>query len=130
MRRLFIISTAIFWLAVVGFWLTGQRQPAPPVAAIAPAVAPSLREYSLPEVAAHNRESNCWMAIEGQVYDVTGYLPKHPSPPQIVLPWCGKDATQAWRSKTIGRPHSSRAGHLLNQCLIGNLREKKQAAAN
>jgi cytochrome b involved in lipid metabolism len=121
MRKLFIISTTIFWLAVAGFWLADFLRPPAQIVEVVPVVVPSLRDYSLAEVTEHNQEKDCWMAIEGQVYDITSYLPMHPSDPEIVMPWCGKEASQAWQTKTIGRPHSSRAMHLLNRYLIGKL---------
>jgi len=123
MRKIFIISTTIFWLAVAGFWIVGHFLAPLKITEIAPAAEPTLRKYSMAVVARHHQKNNCWMAIEGQVYDITTYLPAHPSVPEIVLPWCGKEATQAWQTKTIGRPHSSRAKHLLKQYLIGELRE-------
>ena len=123
MRILFIISTVIFWLAIAGFWLADYHRPSVQIVEIAPAAELGLRNYSLLEVAQHKLEKDCWMAIEGQVYDLTSYLPGHPSDPAIVLTWCGREATQAWQTKTAGRPHSSRANKLLQQYLIGKLRE-------
>ena len=123
MRILFIVSTVIFWLAVAGFWLASYQRPPVQFAEVESAAEPGLRNFSLPEVAQHKLEKDCWMAIEGQVYDLTGYLPDHPSDPAIVLPWCGKEATQAWLTKTVGRPHSSRANKLLQQYLIGTLQQ-------
>lgn len=123
MRILFIISTTIFWLAVAGFWLADYHRPSIQIAEVAPAAVPGSRNYSLLEVAQHKLEKDCWMAIEGQVYDLTSYLPDHPSDPALVLPWCGKEATQAWQTKTVGRPHSSRANILLQQYLIGKLHQ-------
>ena len=122
MRILFIISTIIFWLAVAGFWIGDFLRPPAQIAELTPAES-SLHEYSLKEVSQHKLEKDCWMAIEGQVYDITSYLPDHPSDPEIVLPWCGKEATQAWQTKTVGRPHSSRANILLQQYLIGKLHQ-------
>ena len=113
MRKLFISATAIFWLAVAGFWLTGFFLPAKPLPAISPGVEPADKSYTLAEVAGHGREDDCWMAIDGQVYDITAYLPDHPSNPKLILPWCGKEASQAWQTKGKGRPHSSRADQLL-----------------
>jgi cytochrome b involved in lipid metabolism len=121
MRKLFIISTAVFWLAVAGFWLAGYLHPEATNAEIAPVISPQLQVYNLVQVGKHDKKEDCWMVIEGQVYDVTSYLPAHPSDPAIVLPWCGKEATQAWQTKTIGRPHSNRAAHLLSKYHIGKL---------
>ena len=61
------------------------------------------------------------MAIERTVYDLTRYLPEHPSRSGIVEPWCGKEATEAYRTKMKGRPHSPEAGQLLTQFRIGVL---------
>lgn len=128
MRKLFIISTVIFWLAVAGFWLADVFiTNIPPVTVVSPVVEPAVVEpavkgYLLAEVAGHARQDDCWMAIEGSVYDFTTYLPDHPSAPELILPWCGKEATQAWRTKNKGRSHSSRANQLLEKYRIGQLR--------
>lgn len=61
------------------------------------------------------------MAIDGSIYDLTPYLPDHPSKPSIILPWCGKDASEAYRTKTKGRSHSPEADQLLVNYRIGAL---------
>jgi len=122
MRKLFIISTVIFWLAVAGFWLADFCITTIPVTAVSPVVEPAVKGYLLAEVAGHARQNDCWMAIEGSVYDITTYLPDHPSEPELILPWCGKEATQAWRTKNKGRTHTSRANQLLEKYRIGALR--------
>ena len=116
MSRLFFVSTAVFWLAVLTIW-TGSATPAAPVAP--KAVAPM--RYTLAELGQHSTPEDCWMAIGGKVYDVTAYLPDHPSAPRVILPWCGKDADQAYRTKTRGRPHSVEADRLLRRYFIGEL---------
>lgn len=121
MRKLFIISTTIFWLAVAGFWFADYLRPAAQLTPVAEQ--PSTREYSQAEVARHSLENDCWVAIEGQVYDITSYLPAHPSEPELVMPWCGKESSQAWQTKTRGRPHSPHAINLLSQYLIGKLHQ-------
>ena len=45
------------------------------------------------EVAKHNDRSSCWVIVDGEAYDVTSYLDKHPGGPQILLQHGGKDAT-------------------------------------
>lgn len=121
MRKLFIVSTAIFWLAVAGFWLASLRPASEPVRAVSTMMEPAVKNYSLEEVAVHGSEGDCWMAIDDMVYDITTYLPDHPSEPELILPWCGKEATQAWQTKGKGRPHSSRANQLLEKYRIGAL---------
>lgn len=118
MTRLFTyLATGLFWLAVAAFWAGGHSAPPP---AEAPA-APALRAIALAEVARHAVPEDCWMAIAGKVYDVTPYLPDHPSRPSVILPWCGREASEAYRTKTKGRPHSPEADRLLSAYLVGRL---------
>lgn len=122
MRKLFIISTVIFWLAVAGIWLADFCISTIPVTVASPVVKPAVKGYLLAEVAGHARQNDCWMAIDGSVYDITTYLPGHPSEPELILPWCGKETTQAWRTKNKGRTHSPWANQLLEKYKIGALR--------
>jgi cytochrome b involved in lipid metabolism len=116
-RKLFLLATALFWLAVLGIWAGSRWQFAPQDEA--PFALP--RRFTLAEVARHTSVDDCWMAINGKVYDLTSYLPEHPSRPGIILPWCGKEATDAYRTKTKGRPHSPAADRLLATYQIGLL---------
>jgi cytochrome b involved in lipid metabolism len=71
------------------------------------------------ELARHASGADCWMAIRGAVYDLTRYLPDHPSEPEIIEPWCGREATRAYETKLRGRPHSARADEMLERLRIG-----------
>ena len=79
--------------------------------------------FTRDEVAKHATKSDCWMIIDDQVYDFTNYLPQHPAAPDVMLKFCGKNATEAWKSKGgIGRPHSVRAASMLEKYRQGTLR--------
>ena len=65
---------------------------AAPAAAAAPA-APARKEYTLEEVAQHNKEKDCWVVVNGEVLDVTGFMKDHPGGKQAILLFAGKDAT-------------------------------------
>jgi len=67
---------------------------APSVPAPAPAAPAALKEYTLDEIAKHNSESDCWVAVNGQVLDATSFLSKHPGGKQAILLYSGKDATE------------------------------------
>ncbi|MBK9363424.1 MAG: cytochrome b5 domain-containing protein [Rubrivivax sp.] len=126
MKALFLLATALFWLAVAAFgWF--DRPPAAAPAVQPPSAAPSAasarpeRRYTLAEVARHATPADCWMAIDGGVYDFSAYLPQHPSDPALIEPWCGREASEAYRTKTRGRPHSQRATAMMAGYRMGTL---------
>ena len=84
MKKLFISSTLLFGIAVAGFWLAAALSPEP-VGQTAVA-APTEKQYSLQDVAKHATPGDCWMSINGQVYDFTAYLPGHPADPAVIQP--------------------------------------------
>jgi L-lactate dehydrogenase (cytochrome) len=51
------------------------------------------------ELARHRLPEDCWVAIEGKVYDLTGFLDRHPGGRNLLLPFAGKDATRAFTGK-------------------------------
>ncbi|ABD87487.1 cytochrome b5 domain-containing protein [Rhodopseudomonas palustris] len=117
MRKLFIATTATFWAMVLAFWGGSLWSPD----AEQPLAAAPDRAIAAAELAKHTTPETCWMAIRGDVYDLAAYLPDHPSRPQIIEPWCGKDATEAYNTKTKNRPHSKEADEMLPKYRIGRL---------
>lgn len=80
-------------------------------------------QYTLDDVAKHSTLEDCWMAIEGAVYDFTDYIPRHPAPDSVIKPWCGKEATEGMRTKGANRDHSSAAWQMMEDYRIGVLAE-------
>lgn len=72
-------------------------------------------------IARHDNLNDCWLIISGTVYDVTNYLSQHPGGRTIILPFCGKDATQAFGTKAGQGSHSSFAVNELSLFAIGAL---------
>lgn len=85
--------------------------------------------YRLDQVAEHNSVNSCWKVIEGVVYDLTEYLPNHPSEEATFTRWCGTEATSAWQDKGDGRPHSSRAAARLASYRIGVIEGAESVSA-
>lgn len=72
------------------------------------------------EVAKHNSSGNCWMVLNGNVYDLSEYV-SHPGG-NGYLSYCGKEATVGYDTKGGGRGrHSNYADLLLSNYLIGKL---------
>ena len=46
------------------------------------------------EVAKHNKKNDCWVIVDGQVLDVTNFLPDHPGGEKAILLYAGRDATE------------------------------------
>jgi cytochrome b involved in lipid metabolism len=117
MRAGFLISTLAFWGVIAALAFGGETGsdavPSPT----------TDRVISSQDLAQHSRPEDCWLAIRGGVYDITKYLPDHPSRPGVVEPWCGKEATQAYETKTKGRVHSEAADKLLASYRIGTFKQ-------
>ena len=110
-----------------------NKEPATPAATpdqsleqqVAPEVTEGTQIYTLDMIAEHNSPSDCWIGIEGMVYDVTPFIADqaHPGGPAI-LQGCGKDATEMFNERPNGSgAHSQDARSMLPQYYIGDLAE-------
>lgn len=54
---------------------------------------------SIAEVAAHASRTSCWSTINGNVYDLTSWIPKHPGGEEAILKICGKDGSSKFNGK-------------------------------
>ncbi|KXT07639.1 hypothetical protein AC578_10184 [Pseudocercospora eumusae] len=52
------------------------------------------QEYSLEEVAKHNKKDDLWIAVKGIVMNVTDWVDEHPGGPQALFSHMGKDASE------------------------------------
>lgn len=52
------------------------------------------KEFTLEEVAKHNKKDDLWIAVKGVVMDVTNWLDEHPGGPQALFSHMGKDASE------------------------------------
>ncbi len=55
--------------------------------------------YRMADVAQHNTQQDCWVAVDDSVYDVTSWISRHPGGPDKSLPLCGTNATSAFRGQ-------------------------------
>ncbi|AEO70507.1 450796fe-58ca-4300-ba76-ecd876caddf8 [Thermothielavioides terrestris] len=52
------------------------------------------KEYTMEEVAKHNKKDDLWVVVKGVVLDLTNWLDDHPGGPQALLNFMGRDATE------------------------------------
>ena len=83
--------------------------------------APAPKTISVSEVATHNKAANCWIIISGKAYNITNFLDQHPGGADVIIPFCGKDATNAFNTQGGRGRHSSSAKALLNDYFIGTV---------
>jgi len=75
------------------------------------------------ELATHTTPADCWLAIDGKVYDVSGFGDdKHPGG-KAIYQGCGKDATVLYNTRPMGSgtSHSDKARSFLPNFYIGDL---------
>ena len=71
--------------------------------------------YTQQDVAKHNSTSDCWMSIDGKIYDVSSYIKIHKS--RKIIDGCGMDASKLYNNE---RKHLGREA-LLKTMLVGDL---------
>lgn len=89
------------------------------ILATSPANAASS-SYTLKTVAKHSTASNCWTVVNGGVYNVTKWIPKHPGGSQVIAAMCGKDGSAAFNGEHGG---SGRVAAELKVFKIGALKK-------
>jgi len=124
MKKLVYTAFIAFWTAIATLLSVHALTPDAPTEtrhSTPPAFGPT--PYTLEQVARHDTLEDCWMAIEGVVYNFTDYVPRHPAPPSVLEPWCGTEATEGMRTKGYGADHSQRAWEMAKNYRIGVLLE-------
>ncbi|KAJ7570410.1 hypothetical protein O6H91_01G118800 [Diphasiastrum complanatum] len=75
----------------------------------------ALKKYSRKEVALHETPKDCWLVIDGKVYDVTKWVPKHPGG-SLIHVRAGQDSTYLFNSY-----HPLYVWKLLDQYCVGEI---------
>ncbi|KAF3392086.1 NADH-cytochrome b5 reductase 1 [Talaromyces pinophilus] len=76
-------------------------------------------EFTIEQVAAHNREDDLWIIVHGEVYDVTKYVRDHPGGDDILIEIGGMDGTVEFDAAG----HSDDAWDITKSLLVGKLKK-------
>ncbi|MEY2814658.1 MAG: hypothetical protein RIS05_406 [Actinomycetota bacterium] len=109
------VTIAVGEREVLGEVLRGAR-PTPtasPKPIVTPTVTPS--RFSMEDVKRRNTSSECWTVIDGNIYDLTKWIPIHRGGPQAIIFLCGKDGTNSFKAQHEGAssPQSVLANYLV-----------------
>ena len=67
------------------------------------------------EIKTHNLKSDCWSIVNGNVYNLTTYVQRHPGGASVIANICGKDGSKAFLNQhnTKSKPNNVLSSFLL-----------------
>ncbi len=96
-----LIGVAIIILIGVFVYMQKQDKINAPVSGTP--IAPSIPSgMTMSEVASHNSRMSCWAVINGSIYDLTGWIPKHPGGAGAIAQLCGTDGSAKFNAQHGG----------------------------
>nr|XP_043614206.1 cytochrome b5-like [Erigeron canadensis]XP_043614207.1 cytochrome b5-like [Erigeron canadensis] len=75
------------------------------------------KTFLFEDVSKHNKTKDCWLIVDGKVYDVTPFMEDHPGGDEVLLAATGKDATDDFED--VG--HSDEAREMMEKYYIGKV---------
>ena len=76
-----------------------------------------LQDVSMAELQKHTSREDCWLAIDGVVYDITPWLQRHPGGAKMLLEKAGSDASKMFHLLQ----HSDAARAAAKRLVVGRL---------
>ena len=106
MNKTISIVIGIILVLLVGGVVFYQSQQSTPVAIPNPTTSTTTTStggsgttYTMAQVATHRDAISCWTIIDGNVYDLTKWIPQHPGGEQAILSICGIDGSAAFHGQ-------------------------------
>lgn len=115
-----LLSLSVLIIAGFGFYKlfatkdTTEQQPVDTVS-----TADRNAKFTESDVAKHNSKTDCWTIIEGNVYDLTSYINRHPGG-SVIAEACGIDGSELFKDRGGRGPHPSSAKSDLENLKIGS----------
>lgn len=76
-----------------------------------------LQMMGLEAMSKHNSAEDCWVAIDGNVYDLTDFASKHPGGSAVILDVAGKEASNEF----LAAGHSMKARKMMTKYMVGHI---------
>lgn len=93
-RRLSVIISSMLTLSLFQPATASASEEKNTSSAAASSSSSSAKTFTLEDVAKHNKKDDVWVVVNGQVLDVTSFLPDHPGGEKAILLYAGRDATE------------------------------------
>ena len=93
-----------------------KQTPTPtPTAKATPTPTSTKASYTMEDVKKKSTSAACWTVIDGNIYDLTKWIPVHRGGPQAITFLCGKDGTSSFKAQHEGAstPMSALANYSL-----------------
>jgi len=119
------VTIAVGEREVPGEVIRGARPVATPTATATPTSSPkptpsptpttTKASYTMEDVKKKNTSAACWTVIDGNIYDLTKWIPVHRGGPQAITFLCGKDGTSSFKAQHEGAstPMSALANYFI-----------------
>lgn len=98
--------------------LGGAKPTASATASSSPTASAAAGQLSMAEVKKHDSSSSCWSVVDGEVYDLTKWIGRHPGGARRILDMCGQDGSAAYHGQ---HGSSSRIENILSGYALGKL---------
>ena len=60
---------------------------------VGPVIDGGTTAISMSDVAKHSKTDDCWIAINGDAYNVSDFMDEHPGGAKVLMVYAGKDAS-------------------------------------
>ncbi|KAG0239737.1 fatty acid alpha-hydroxylase [Actinomortierella wolfii] len=87
-----------------------------------------VKTFSKAEVAKHNKADDCWIIVDGKVYDVSGFVADHPGGEEYILDHAGEDLTALLQDENE-HLHSDVAYEILEELMVGHIESSADSTA-
>lgn len=118
MKNYVLGGAVVLIVGGIGLFFVSKNKPGSEAVSTGTPIISEVKSISLEEISLHRDTTSCYTAINGKVYDLTGFINKHPGGSENIIGICGSDGSAAFNDQHSGQRQPERE---LARYLIGNL---------